>query len=169
MRVLKLDPANQEALKCRTLLKAVLTDDGTGCINSEMIQKALTNMMDKAAQRREQLLQEERAQVEANGGIVEVGDDGALVFHETEEQADARKKVLSYVSNLGAYFPHPSNPIYFIRMIEKMKLEPNSAWFPWGSPPTAQLESLLSSLEGDLEQCRPIQETLAALEGTSAV
>merc|ERR1711862_701374 len=61
-RILELDPQNYQAQKCSTLLEAVLSDDGSGCINSDMIQTALTNMMAKAAQRREQQLQLDQLQ-----------------------------------------------------------------------------------------------------------
>ena len=164
-QVLQHDPSNHEAQRCSVLLKAVLTDDGNGCINSEMIQKALSGMMEKAAQRREQMLEVEKSKAESQGAAVTVGSDGGLVFEENEEQKAAREKILGYVSNLKAYFPHPSFPIFFIRTLEKMKLEPDSQWFPWGNPPISRMEEQLASLE-DPAEIRPFAETLAALKDT---
>jgi len=154
--ILQLDPNNFEAQKCSRLLEAVLSDDGTGCINSDMIQTALTNMMAKAAQRREQQLELNRIQ---GGNTNSQADE--LVFEEKEKQKEIREKIIQCVDDVKAYFPHPSHPIYFIRMLEKMKLEPNSKWFPWGTPPVSQMKTHLPSLDSNGQQY--FQETITAL------
>merc|ERR1711879_521772 len=144
-RILELDPQNYQAQKCSTLLEAVLSDDGSGCINSDMIQTALTNMMAKAAQRREQQLQLD--QLQGNNQMDTSTSASELVFHEKEEQKKIRERITQSVDKMKAYFPHPSHAIYFIRMIEKMKLDPNSQWFPWGTPPVSHMESVLEALQ----------------------
>jgi len=159
-KILEIDPQNYQAQKCSTLLEAVLSDDGSGCINSDMIQSALTNMMAKAAQRREQQLELERLQGTENIDSSNEGDE--LVFKENEHQTEIREKIIKCVEEMKSYFPHPSQPIYFIRLLEKMKLEPNSPWFPWGTPPVSRMESETESLQ-DPQAKQSFQEIINAL------
>lgn len=158
--ILKLDPNHSEAQRCSRLLQAVLSDDGTGCINSEMIKKALTGMMEKAATRREQMVAQQRNVTSDDSG------NEALLFKESDVQCAAREKISKLAENMNAFFPHPSHPIHFIRLLEKMKLEPDSPWFAWGNPPLEKIKSQLEIVSDDSE-AKNLKETLSALSEAS--
>lgn len=125
-----------------------------------MIQNALTNMMAKVAQQREKQIELDRIQ-----GKQSSDDSESLVFEESEIQKNARGKIISCVEELFSYFPHPSQPIYFIRTLEKMKLEPQSKWFIWGAPPLPHLKAQLSNLN-DPEEIQYFNDIIDSLEKT---
>lgn len=144
-KVLTFDPSCYEAQRCLNLLRAVLADEGNNCINSNMIQSALSNMMQKVALKREE--------AKASSGAEE------LVFEESPLQTECRDRILNVIANTKSYFPSPSDSIYFTRMLEKMKSDKQSKWFVWGTPPISQIESVLA-----LESTNDLQETFVSLK-----